>query len=56
MQAYPLKFQPVFKERIWGGSRLRDLGYDIPSDHTGEAWVISDHDHGPSPVANGPLS
>ncbi|MDI3327622.1 MAG: mannose-6-phosphate isomerase, class I [Alicyclobacillaceae bacterium] len=56
MDAYPLRFHPVFKERIWGGSRLRSLGYQIPSDRTGEAWVISDHDHGPSPVADGPLA
>ncbi|MDI3256570.1 MAG: class I mannose-6-phosphate isomerase [Kyrpidia sp.] len=56
MKAYPLKFRPVFQERIWGGARLRHLGYAIPSDHVGEAWVISDHDHGPTPVAEGPLA
>ena len=28
--------QPVFKEMIWGGNRLRtDFGYDIPSEHMG---------------------
>ena len=30
-----LKVQPVLKEKIWGGTKLRDVyGYDIPSDHT----------------------
>ena len=28
-----LKINPVFKEMIWGGHKLRDVyGYDIPSD------------------------
>ena len=31
-----LKINPVFKEMIWGGHKLRDVyGYDIPSDNTG---------------------
>ncbi|ADG05450.1 type I phosphomannose isomerase catalytic subunit [Kyrpidia tusciae] len=56
MKAYPLSFRPVFQERIWGGSRLREFGYSGASDGIGEAWVISDHDHGPTPVADGPLA
>ena len=32
-----LLLEPVFKQMIWGGSRLRDdFGYDIPGDNTGE--------------------
>jgi len=46
---------PVFKEKIWGGDKLNTIyGYDIPSDKTGEAWVISAHDHGASIVESGP--
>ena len=46
-----LKVQPVLKEKIWGGTKLRDVyGYDIPSDHTGEAWVISGHKSGDCPI------
>lgn len=46
--------QPVFKEMIWGGSRLRtDYGYDIPGDHVGEAWVISAHKSGDCTIKNG---
>ena len=39
-----LFLEPVFKEAIWGGTKLRDsFGYDIPSDTTGECWAISAH-------------
>jgi mannose-6-phosphate isomerase len=53
----PLFLQPVFQERIWGGSKLKDeFDYDIPSSQTGEAWVVSAHPHGPSVIKNGPLA
>lgn len=49
-----LFIKPVFKEEIWGGSRLREIyGYDIPSDHTGECWGISAHKNGDCQVASG---
>ncbi|MGY4113432.1 mannose-6-phosphate isomerase, class I [Aeribacillus sp. SP014] len=52
----PLFLQPVFQERIWGGTALKDLfGYDIPSKHTGECWAISGHPNGQSVVKNGPF-
>ena len=42
-----LLLEPVFKQMIWGGSRLKDdFGYDIPGDNTGECWAISAHPHG----------
>lgn len=34
----PLLLEPVFQERIWGGTNLAQFGYDLPSDHTGEVW------------------
>lgn len=50
----PLFLEPVFQERIWGGTALRDqFGYEIPSDLTGECWAISAHPNGPSVVKNG---
>ncbi|MBS4178248.1 mannose-6-phosphate isomerase, class I [Lederbergia citrea] len=50
----PLFLQPVFQERIWGGTALKDkFDYDIPTDHTGECWAISAHPNGPSIVKNG---
>ena len=49
-----LKMDPVFKEMIWGGSKLKDIyGYEIPSDHTGECWAISAHKNGDCTIANG---
>ena len=45
--------QPVFKEMIWGGNKLKtDFGYEIPSDHTGECWAIAAHKNGDSQVIN----
>ncbi|WYP24984.1 mannose-6-phosphate isomerase, class I [Alkalihalobacillus sp. FSL W8-0930] len=50
----PLFLKPVLQERIWGGTKLQtEFGYTIPSEHTGEAWVISAHPHGVSVVENG---
>lgn len=52
----PIFLQPVFQERIWGGQKLStEFNYQIPSEKTGEAWVISAHPHGPSVITNGPL-
>ena len=52
----PVFLEPAFQERIWGGSKLQKLyGYNIPSETTGEAWVISAHQNGPSIVMNGML-
>jgi len=50
----PIFLTPVFKERIWGGSKLRtEFGYDIESDLTGECWAVSAHPNGQSTVSNG---
>ncbi|WP_354680192.1 mannose-6-phosphate isomerase, class I [Macrococcoides caseolyticum] len=48
-----LMIQPVFKERIWGGRHLKEFGYEIPNDKTGECWGISAHEHGPNMIVNG---
>jgi mannose-6-phosphate isomerase len=53
----PLFLKPVFKERIWGGTALKNqFGYDIPSDKTGECWAVSAHPNGPSTIENGPYA
>jgi mannose-6-phosphate isomerase len=31
-----LTFQPVFKERLWGGKKLEKLGFKIPDLNIGE--------------------
>lgn len=39
---YPLQFVPIFKDRIWGGTKLNTvLNKAIPSDYTGESWELS---------------
>ena len=54
---YPLRFEPIYQYRLWGGRRLADLfTAPLPGDGPiGEAWVLSDRDDHPSRVANGPL-
>lgn len=40
---YPLVFEPILKEKVWGGSRLRDLGKSIPEGvRIGESWELAD--------------
>lgn len=48
-----LFLEPVFKEMVWGGSRLKDFGYNIPSGKTGECWAVSAHPHGDCLIQNG---
>lgn len=53
---YPLLFQPIFKERIWGGSKLSELlNKKLPGNHIGESWELSAVDENVSKVANGAL-
>lgn len=56
LNPYPLRFEPVFKERIWGGKNLEKIGLQLPSDKIGESWMIADHLHGTTIVTNGPLA
>ncbi|MFD2671194.1 type I phosphomannose isomerase catalytic subunit [Marinicrinis sediminis] len=56
MKPYPLKFEPEFKERVWGGRGLEAFGFDLPEGAIGEAWVIGDHANGTTAAANGPLA
>jgi mannose-6-phosphate isomerase len=57
MPLYPLRFEPIYQYRLWGGRRLSGLlSKPLPSDGPiGEAWVLSDRDDHQSQVANGPL-
>jgi mannose-6-phosphate isomerase len=54
---YPLRFDPIYQYRLWGGRRLAELlTAPLPGDGPiGEAWVLSDREDHPSRVANGPL-
>ncbi|HPO15689.1 MAG TPA: class I mannose-6-phosphate isomerase [Candidatus Hydrogenedentes bacterium] len=52
----PLRFEEAYFQRIWGGERLKKtLGKKTPQEAIiGEAWLISDHPHCESRVADGP--
>ena len=54
---YPLRFEPIYQYRIWGGRRLADLlTAPLPGDGpVGEAWLLSDREDHSSKVAAGPL-
>ncbi len=54
---YPLRFEPIYQYRLWGGRRLSDLlSTPLPGDGPiGEAWLLSDRDDHQSQVSNGPL-
>lgn len=53
---YPLRFVPIYKEKVWGGRRLeRVFGRALPAGaRVGESWEIADHGADVSVVADGP--
>lgn len=56
MKLYPLQFEPIFKDRIWGGIKLKTvLEKTINSNIVGESWEISTVENEVSIVANGSL-
>ena len=52
---YPFTFQPIFKERVWGGRQLETVFQKNlpPQKAIGEAWEISDRAGDVSVIANG---
>jgi mannose-6-phosphate isomerase len=55
---YPLTFQPIFKQRVWGGRELerlynKELPPGVP---IGESWEITDRPGDVSVITNGPLA
>ncbi|MGO9435830.1 MAG: type I phosphomannose isomerase catalytic subunit [Terracidiphilus sp.] len=57
VQLYPLRFEPIYQYRLWGGRRLSSLlSAPLPGDGPiGEAWVLSDRTDHQSLIANGAL-
>jgi mannose-6-phosphate isomerase len=55
---YPFTFQPIFKERVWGGREIERLyGKKLPPGAPiGESWEISDRPGDASVIANGPFA
>jgi mannose-6-phosphate isomerase len=58
VKAYPLKFRPIFKQRIWGGQKLREVfDKDLPAgEKIGESWELADLPEDKSVIANGELA
>ena len=53
---YPLRFEPIYQYRIWGGRRLSQLlSAPLPDGPVGEAWLLSDRTDHASIVTDGPL-
>lgn len=56
-ELYPLLFEPVLKDYIWGGRNLEKLGRQLPPDGViAESWEIAGHEDGTTRVANGRYS
>ncbi|MBR2345148.1 MAG: class I mannose-6-phosphate isomerase [Lentisphaeria bacterium] len=56
---YPLKFMPIYMERIWGGNMMSEvLGRTLPEHSVpiGESWELVDRDGEESVVLNGELA
>ncbi|KEO84828.1 type I phosphomannose isomerase catalytic subunit [Tumebacillus flagellatus] len=56
MRAYPVKFAPVIKPRVWGGDELKKSFGVETSEPIGEYWVLSGLEGDASAVVNGPLA
>ena len=56
MNLYPLKFEPLYKYRIWGGNKLKSvLNKNYTEENIGESWEISDVEGEETIVLNGDL-
>ena len=52
--SYPIKLQPVFKEIVWGGNRLKnDYGFKSELKNIAEAWMLCARNDGDNIVING---
>ena len=58
VEAYPLKFEPIYKQRIWGGRKLQEVfGKELPAgEKIGESWELADLPNDKSVIVNGELA
>ena len=52
---YPIKFENLYYERIWGGKDLEKFRNNVPEGVIGESWDIACHKNGTGKVENGEL-
>lgn len=50
---YPLIFEPLYKDYIWGGRKLETLGKELSQGIVAESWEIASHPSGSGIVSNG---
>lgn len=50
---YPIKFENLYREKVWGGRRLEKFRHNLPNGKVGESWDIACHPNGTGVVANG---
>ena len=54
---YPMKFMPLFKNKVWGGNKIQTLGFDYsPLPNCGELWALSSVENNESVISNGFLA
>ena len=55
---YPFRFEPIYKDYFWGGTRIKDCfkRSSTPKGKIAESWEVVDHENGVSLVSNGPLA
>lgn len=54
---YPLKFSPILKDKIWGGTKLKSIfDKEATTDKLGESWELSGYEGDESVVTNGFLA
>lgn len=52
---YPIKFENLYYDKIWGGRDLESFRDNLPKGNVGESWDIACHKNGMGIVANGEL-
>lgn len=52
-----MKFMPLYKNKIWGGNKIKDLGFHYdPLPNCGELWALSGVEDNESVITNGFLA
>lgn len=50
---YPIKFDNIYFEKVWGGRDLADFRNNLPKGDIGESWDIACHPHGTGIISSG---
>lgn len=52
---YPIRFENIYYDKIWGGRDFQEFRNNLPEGNIGESWDIACHPNGTGIVANGEL-